>query len=278
MIAIARAEPGTNRRAQLRGIALREARLRGTWLDILRSWNGLVDTDSLRDVARAGTGDADVLLRGLETATRPREAELVRGLVGPIERAELEEFTTPLGPVAVDTLARAQVGDLVRDLFGRARDNLRELLVVLMREGPTDDVLASIASSTGLTRRQTIAVQNLRRRLLEEGVSRATAGRRATDYAERVLRRRARLIARTEAVRFTSALVEARALQAGNMVKQWVSARDGAVEELCLSLDNGQQVPAAGMFQGLSGGIARPPAHPGCRCILEITRITEGNR
>ena len=270
---LTRAVPGTSRRVQLRAIATREARLREIWLDIFRAWTRVVTVEDLRDIRRSLGVDVSALGVQLALETGRREKQLVDALTrGAIERADAEDFVTPLGPLTVQTLAENQIGRLVVEVDAGALRNLREQLVQLFQEGPTDDVLRGIAASTGLTRRQTRAVQNFRRRLLEGGTSVTSAGRQAEAYALRSLRRRAQLIARTESVRFTSAIVEARALEVGNMVKQWVSARDGNVEGICQSLDNGQRVPAGGTFSGISGQIGRPPAHPGCRCVLELSK------
>ncbi len=273
MIAIARAEPGTSRRVQLRSIAIREARLREIWLDILQSWSRVVTVEELRRAARFGAVDLSVLSSAMGLEARRRTDQLVEAItLERIQRDELEEFLTPLGPVTVETLAREQIGQRVVELEAGALKTLRAQLVVVMREGPTDDILAAIAQTTGLTTRQTMAVANLQRRLIEQGVGATQASSQAAAYARRSLRRRARLIARTEAVDFTARIVEERGLQVGNMSKQWVSARDGGVEEICTSLDNGQKVPVGQMFSGLSGSIGRPTAHPGCRCVLELSR------
>lgn len=264
MILLQRAEPGTSRRSQLRAIAVREARLREIWLSIFQGWSRIANVKELRDAATFGGVNLEAIVGQLELELRRREEQLVRALtLGPIVRAELEEFLTPLGPVTIQTLAERQIGARVVELTSQARVNLREQLTLLMREGPTDDILAGIATSTGLTRRQTRAVNNFRRRLIEQGASVTSAGRQAEAYAARALRRRARLIARTEAVDFTAQIVEERGRQVGNMTKQWVSARDGNVDDLCLSLDNGQTVPVNGTFQGIGGSIRRPTAHPG---------------
>jgi len=264
MIAIVRAEPGTSRRSQLRAIAVRESRLREIWLSIFQGWSRIANVRELRDAATFGGVNLEAIVGQLELELHRREEQLVRALtLGPIVRDDLEEFLTPLGPVTTQTLAEQQIGARVVELTSQARANLREQLTLLMREGSTDDILAGISASTGLTRRQTIAVQNFRRRLLEQGASAASAGRQAEAYAVRSLRRRARLIARTEAVDLTALIVEERGLQLGNMIAQWVSARDGNVEEICLSLDNGQKVPVGEPFQGITGAIRRPTAHPG---------------
>lgn len=280
MIAIERAVPGTSRRDQLRAIAVREARAARIWLDVFRAWRRIVTPQTLRDARLAGGLDVNLFVHLMGFELDRRVDELVRALTGPILRADLDDFTTPLGALTTETLARNQIGDLVVDLTARQRANLQEQLVALFAEGPTDDILQGIAASTGLTSRQTRSVQNLRRRLIRDGIPRGTAVRRAQEHAGRLLRRRARLIARTEAVRFTALIVEERAKTVPGMLKQWVSARDGNVEEICVSLDNGAKIGPKDLFQGLSGPIARPPAHPGCRCVLELSkaRLKPGRR
>lgn len=277
MISLQRAVPGTSRVDQMRAIAVREARARSIWLEVFQAWGRILNFETLKDARRGGGFDVALFGNLFDLEMARREDQLVRALTGPIVRQDLDNFTTGLGPLTIETLARKQIGRLVVELSRGQRRALREQLVLLFAEGPTDEILLGISSATGLTARQARSVQNLRRRLIQDGVPSGSAVRRAQDHARRLLRRRARLIARTESVRFTALLVDERGAQVSGMVKQWVSARDGNVDDICISLDNGQRVPSPrGRFSGSSGQISRPPAHPGCRCVIELSKTKPG--
>ncbi len=267
--------PGTARRDQLRAISVREARARDIWVDVFESWSRILTVDLLRDAYRGGGLDVIALASRFDAELARRRDQLERSLTNRIVRADLDDFTTGIGPLTAETLARNQIGDLVVELSKQNKAKLRQALVHLFADGPTDDVLHGLSRAAGLTSRQLTAVQNLRRRLIQDGAPSSIAVTRSREYAGRLMRRRARLIARTESVRFTSAIVEARAIEVGGLVKQWVSARDGEVESICISLDNGSKVEPKGVFVG-EITIGRPPAHPGCRCVLELSRNKPG--
>jgi nitrate reductase NapAB chaperone NapD len=100
----------------------------------------------------------------------------------------------------------------------------------------------------------------------------------AEEYRARLVRTRADTIARTEiiAAQNTGQLVswlqaaDQGFLDLNNAYKEWVVGPDGwagiAVCEICLEL-GGETVPVLGVF---SNGEAYPPAHPNCRCNMNL--------
>jgi len=146
--------------------------------------------------------------------------------------------------------------------------------------GPTrPEILQAIAQATGLTRAQTVTVRNFLERQLASEFSPATIYHTTERYAANLLAQRAQTIARTEATAYTNELVLQRGRDLGGVVtKQWVSARDGHVDEgqpfgICRQLDDGQVIPLEQRFTTADGlSFDGPPAHPNCRCVLEIQR------
>lgn len=260
---------GTSRASQLREIAVREARLREPVFELLGRLEALFPIAQLEVWRKTGQAPEEAILeqwgRELDRSREP----LSLALVGPtLTKDAFDDFATPLGPLTTKTLADNEIGELIRGTLGQ-RAGARRALRELFAAGPTPAILQSIQSAVGLTPRMQEAVYRRRDKLLAAGVSVTEAKRDSAAYGRRLKARRARLIARTESVRFTSAIVEETARQAGpGMVKQWVSSRDLDVEATCDALDDGKtKVPIGTDFPG---GYSRPPAHPGCRCVLEI--------
>lgn len=122
----------------------------------------------------------------------------------------------------------------------------------------------------GLTPRQAMSVAALRQRLADEGVVERRINEQVAKYALRTQRRRAQTIARTElAMAYNNAadLAVRDAVEAGafenELVKVWRTQKDERVCRVC-GPRHEQRVGLNGDF----GGVALPPAHPRCRCVL----------
>lgn len=237
---------------------------------MLTRWTEVLPVGTLRQAAITGGFDVREVGTQLERIAHELEGDMIEALVGPIQRQGPDELPT----VDAAFLAEIQIGSFVRELIPRQLANLREILAVLFEQGPEPDILAAIQQTTGLTKFQTRAVENFRLRQLGIGQPPDVTAFRTKTYAKRLLSRRANLIARHESVTLANRIVEDRARAAGGMLKQWVSARDGGVEGICLSLDVGTRIPIADSFVSSFGSFGRPPAHIGCRCILEIVKAT----
>lgn len=211
-----------------------------------------------------------------------RTEQMVHALLAPVRLTRADP--QPISDVAFRTaeeLARQQIGRLIRDLSPAQLAAVRQQLAELVRLGPTPQVLQAIARATGLTALQTQRVANTFRRVIEQGAGPGTAMLRAQEHADRLLEQRAQTIARHEAVTYTNQLVLARgkAVDAGGgvIVKQWVSARDLRVDGgnplgVCRQLDNNARIPIDEQFVVDGEQYDAPPAHVGCRCLLEIWR------
>jgi len=198
------------------------------------------------------------------------EAELVRRLVAEALAETLLEQTSP------DELARLRIGELIRQIEEEGLVAVRLQLSLIADAGMTPEAIATIGQATGLTTRQVAQVERARRAALNAGATEAAAAHTAGRVRRRLIDQRAKLIARTETVRYVGDLVQERgeavAAAGGRVERQWVSARDEAVDAgnpigPCKRNDDGKRRSLSEVFPS---GHDRPPAHPGCRCLLEL--------
>lgn len=101
-------------------------------------------------------------------------------------------------------------------------------------------------------------------------------------YADRQLRQRALLIARTETIAAANAGQQLQWEQAvkegllrGNEKQRWIVAFDERLCKVCRAL-HGQQVSLGQPFMSINGPVLRPPAHPNCRCSVVLAAPDAG--
>lgn len=263
-----------------RQMAVRESRLARVVAQALREIRTLLTAQDLR-IATA-MNQAPQLERTITQRWHGYVEQMVQALLQPVRLARAD--ADPISDAAfrsAEELARRQIGQLIRELSPAQLAAVRQQLATLLQLGPTPEVLQAIARATGLTSQQTQQVANTFRRALENGMGPGTAMQTAQAHADRLLEQRAQTIARHEAVDYTNQLVLARgrAVDAGSgiIVKQWVSARDLRVDGgnplgVCRQLDNNARIPIDEPFVVDGEMYDAPPAHIGCRCLLEIWR------
>lgn len=263
-----------------RQMAVRESRLARVVAQALREIRTLLTAQDLR-IATA-MNQAPQLERTITQRWHGYVEQMVQALLQPVRLARAD--ADPISDAAfrsAEELARRQIGQLIRELSPAQLAAVRQQLATLLQLGPTPEVLQAIARATGLTSQQTQQVANTFRRALENGMGPGTAMQTAQAHADRLLEQRAQTIARHEAVDYTNQLVLARgrAVDAGTgiIVKQWVSARDLRVDGgnplgVCRLLDDNARIPIDEPFVVDGEMYDAPPAHIGCRCLLEIWR------
>lgn len=103
---------------------------------------------------------------------------------------------------------------------------------------------------------------------LENGESIEQLAKRVEDVFDIAIGSRARTIARTEVLKSTNAAT-LEAYKQSKVVKgkEWLTARDAKVDDLCRSLD-GKVIKLDAEFKEASYSGAFPPLHPNCRCTL----------
>lgn len=267
--------PLASRQEQRRALAVREQRLVGIVHRALTEIRGLLQAGDLRIAAAMNRPPQlePVILQRWHGYVE----QLVQALVTPVRLTRTAP--DPVGAQTAEDLARRQIGALIRELSPAQLAAVQMQIAKLVELGPTPTLLGAIAQATGLTSQQTRQVANAYQAALAQGVPPGRAMLTAQAFADRLLAQRAQTIARHEAVTYTNQLVleRGRAVDAGNgiVTKQWVSARDGRVDGglisgVCRQLDNNDRIPVDEPFVFEGETFDGPPAHIGCRCVVEI--------
>lgn len=171
---------------------------------------------------------------------------------------------------------------LVRDISAETRAALRETIADAVDRGQTVDQAARrIRAQIGLTRQQASRVRTFQQRLLTQGVSEAQVTKRVANLSRVLVRKRASLIARTEIVTAQNAgqeqlwrqAVKAGHLKASEVTRVWIVTDDDRLDEVvCEPMDGQKRAIGTPFRTGHGKSIDRPPAHPGCRCAVGLTR------
>lgn len=159
---------------------------------------------------------------------------------------------------------------LVREVSDETRRAIRNMVsrAYQMGEHPYS-LVSELRQLVGLTSRQAQAVLNFRAAQVRSGARPEVVTKRTARYADQMLTRRARTIARTETARAMilakqeswRQAVAAGLLDPAETVLVWSSVQTDPTE-ICYQL-NGQEVPLGETFpEGM------PPIHPNCRCNI----------
>ena len=186
-----------------------------------------------------------------------------------------------LNPKTVDFLRSYSFG-LIRQIGATTREGIRRVVTdAFERGGHPREQARQIRNMVGLTARQAAAVSGYRAQLLAQGVRRSLADRRAQRYADRLLRRRALNIARTETIRAANVgqqalwdqMADEGLIEKDRARKVWIVTPDDRLCEICAAIPgmNPGGVPAqGGEFATDVGPVPYPPAHPQCRCAVGL--------
>ena len=167
--------------------------------------------------------------------------------------------------------AKEFVGERITTINTETKLAVRKIVVDSIREGiPPRDAAKQIREMVGLNRPQGLALRRYVQNL-SPSLSPAAKAKAGIKLKNKMIRRRAIVIARTEVIDSLSGGVEQAWVQAqqkgllgSNAKKEWVTTPFGACA-ICRAL-NGQSVKITGMFSSEIGPLARPTAHPNCRC------------
>ena len=169
-------------------------------------------------------------------------------------------------------LASGYAAEQVTRINKETRIALKRVISESIRDGiPPRDAAKQIREMVGLNRPQALALKRYVRKLSPtlSTAAKAKAGKKLKD---KMIRRRAVTIARTEVIDSLTAGVEAawgqaqdQGLLGKNAKKEWM-ATPGFACNICQAL-NGQQVLISKQFiSSTVGALDRPTAHPNCRC------------
>lgn len=237
------------------------------------------------DLVRLATaierGDITVVNLTLTDAVIARElraaAETVRRLtldalrVESLRVADQAHLSTAFrlsNPLAAQ-IAERQAARFVTRVGRETRAAIRAAIVAGVRANTSRaQVQQQILAVVGLTERQARAVERLR----ASGASADAVAR----YAQRLLRLRARTIARTETMAAANAGQQAawQAAQRAGLLplgakRTWITTPDDRLCPLC-QVVGGQVVGIDEPFQTPLGAVMNPPLHPNCRCAIGL--------
>lgn len=190
-----------------------------------------------------------------------------------------------INPYAV-SYAQRKIPQIVESYKRDALANIRDIITEAVSGQYTAQTAAqAIRESIGLTERYEQAAKNYRAQLIGEGITGDKLAGKVERYSAKLLRARAKTIARTEIIQAQvsgqRALWEAAALEGifdrQTSTRVWATHTDERTCELCLPMD-GQEIPFNGVYTqpelgnvNVFGEILNgPPMHPNCRCGEEL--------
>jgi hypothetical protein len=179
---------------------------------------------------------------------------------------------------AAQRVAERVAAQMVVGISQETEAAIRMLIVRSIREGiPPYDAARLIVELIGLDERRAGAVLNYREQLINEGLSFDRVNILTDRYAAKLLRQRARVIARTEIMaalnegaRESWRQAQRDGLLGPHAVKEWITTPDERLCPLCAPMD-GVQVRLKEPFQTPEGPVQGPPLHPQCRCAQAVT-------
>lgn len=279
----------------------RERQVVNAFVDAVRGISGRVDGELVRQLIRSGVEPALAALglgsfvADLAPMVAALSAEVAAGgtaAVGALPKGVVGTYRFDVKDPRAIAWAETRAGTLIREVTDDQRIVLRDVLGQSVREGwTTDETAAALRQRVGLHQRWASAVGTAREtelaRLLRTGMSATTASAKADAFAaryhERLLRARAKNIARTEiqtAANQGRWLSWAQGVEGGYVApgtkKRWqtgplvVGPGRKQVCDLCAPLR--EEVVA--WDQPFSNGVMMPPAHPSCRCTAVLVPVS----
>jgi len=197
----------------------------------------------------------------LQVAQQQAAATVTRSSIVKQSRPDL------LGQKAIEW-ANKNAAKLVTAVNNETRKAIREAIKTGLNQGQSiKEIARDLKPMIGLNQRQHEAVRRLKNKLINAGLPKETIKKRVGRYAEKSLRYRARMIARTET---------AGALSDGNLMgleamgaTHVKGIADVNACEVCLSIINGQVYKIQEAFGMI-------PVHP--NCLLGDSLISPGGR
>jgi hypothetical protein len=175
--------------------------------------------------------------------------------------------------------AQASAAQFVTGVTRQTQQAIRTVITEAFKEGLAPRQAARLIRPViGLTERQALAVVHRRADDLKRGLKSELVQKRAEAYAQKLLRQRALMIARTETIKSSvdgqlSIWREAvsRGFLRPDAEKVWIVTDDDRLCPRCLSMED-QSVPINAMFVEPGTGVAvdGPVLHPQCRCSVRL--------
>ncbi len=199
--------------------------------------------------------------------------------------------------------ATDRAGRLITEVAVETQEAIADIVAFGLREGvaPRQQALL-IRELVGLTRRDALAVDRFLNGAIDSGLNRTRAQAQAKRMADRLLKRRAENIARTETMRAANMGTELGWVAAQDVgllpqgtQKVWIATEDSRTCPICAVLDE-NTVSVGDTFSSTQEATAftidgdeiqvsttrtmkrpvttrTPPAHPSCRCTIGLTLV-----
>lgn len=201
--------------------------------------------------------------------------------------------------------ADTRSAQLVAEVTATTQAAIRDIISTAITEGiPPREAAKLIKSAVGLRSDQVTALSNFRQRLLDaearaqatgktisvkrgntfvkvtkNGLSAIERSEMVSRYADRLLRDRALMIARTETMAASVRGQQELWLQAvkkgflrGTERQIWIVTPDDKLCPICRKM-RGKTAPLGGLFDSPNGPVLGPPLHPNCRCAVGLTIV-----
>lgn len=243
-------------------------------------WRRFVDKLRLayfRVVSESGVAEMTRLNRQFKTDFRFRimdeNLEVIKA------RRKVRVPVVPVNPYSVKWMEEQSLKLVTQGISATQTDVIRAVITDSFERGlRAETVMEEIERNIGLTTREFNAVA--RRRLLHEeaGLSKVNVKSLTDKYTNRLLKKRAERIARTETIaaqahgRNTAWRVASESGRLPEVERVWASSPDAC--EDCMDLDG----KTAGLNESYEsaelGAVSAPPAHPHCRCTELLRRKT----
>lgn len=170
--------------------------------------------------------------------------------------------------------AEKDAARMVTNITRETEANIRNLIATAIREGiPPYDAARTIRPLIGLNAAQGQAALKYRTQLIDNGLTLDKVNKSVDRYADKLLRKRADMISRTEIMDALNAgqndaweQAQEEGLLSDDATKEWITTPDELLCPDCEAMD-GEQVPLGDEFPD-----GDPPLHPSCRCTTVIGR------
>lgn len=291
----------------LAGAAVGQNKLNGRFRQRRRLVRFKKGAASAHILERAGAGDISSrsFLDGSSTAAIIASEGYLASVV--IDKDVTDQFNFDRYDPVTQAHIRAYQDALIKQLGEDSRGTIEAVVLRAMREAQTpDEIVEDIRAVIGLTPSQANAVLSYERMLKDMDpsvVNRALMGKgdqavfqaavdagkpltqaiidqMVDNYADNYLTLRAQTIAQTEATRAASLglqdsylqAVARGALPAEAVTQHWQISLDERTCPICLGVidANPDGVQLGDQFDSPDGPMDCPPAHPNCRCSLEL--------
>lgn len=221
--------------------------------------------------------------------TRARDAELLEDfdikIKKPTRKAEASDFIQTEPSIAEGLqfeFIQLHGAELVTAITNSTREGMKQILEAIVLESPAPEVIARrlVEDGLGLFPKWSQAVTRRYELLIANDYPADQARKLAAKYKKKLIRSRARMIARTETIRARNVGIEHAwdiAASEGQldpmMGKIWLAKNPC---DICLELANLEPVGIKEPFEGPEGPIYRPPAHPNCKCGIGLVDPERG--